>query len=60
MKVTFNGLPLEVAHVAELLPGRFFCGIGVCFGCVAEINGVPEVRACRHSLRDGDVIRTQK
>jgi succinate dehydrogenase/fumarate reductase-like Fe-S protein len=60
VKVTFNGLPREVAHVAELLPGQYFCGIGVCFGCVAEINGVPEVRACRHALRDGDEIRTQR
>lgn len=58
MKVLFNGDEREVGHPAELLPGRFFCGIGVCFGCVAEINGVPEVRACRHRLRDGDVIRT--
>ena len=58
MKVTFNGGQRDVAHVAELLPGRFFCGIGVCFGCVAEINGQPEVRACRHQLREGDVIRT--
>ncbi len=58
MKVTFNGLAREADHVAELLPGRFFCGIGVCFGCVAEINGTPEVRACRHRLQDGDTIRT--
>ncbi|MEU7478106.1 2Fe-2S iron-sulfur cluster-binding protein [Lentzea sp. NPDC042327] len=58
MKVTFNGLPREADHVAELLPGRFFCGIGVCFGCVVEINGTPEVRACRHRLADGDTIRT--
>ncbi|MFE9575482.1 (2Fe-2S)-binding protein [Nocardia sp. NPDC006044] len=36
-----------------------FCGIGVCFDCVATVNGVPDVRLCRRPARDGDRVTTQ-
>ncbi|MFI5776069.1 (2Fe-2S)-binding protein [Nocardia sp. NPDC051570] len=36
-----------------------FCGIGVCFDCVATVNGVPDIRLCRRPARDGDVVVTQ-
>jgi hypothetical protein len=36
-----------------------FCGIGVCFDCVATVNGVPDIRLCRRPARDGDTIATQ-
>ncbi|MVU82403.1 (2Fe-2S)-binding protein [Nocardia sp. ET3-3] len=36
-----------------------FCGIGVCFDCVATVNGVPDVRLCRRPARDGDAVTTQ-
>ncbi len=36
-----------------------FCGIGVCFDCVATVNGVPDIRLCRRPARDGDVVITQ-
>ncbi|MFC9436467.1 (2Fe-2S)-binding protein [Nocardia sp. NPDC057030] len=40
-------------------PRGVFCGIGVCFDCVATVNGVPDVRLCRRPARDGDRITTQ-
>lgn len=40
-------------------PRGVFCGIGVCFDCVVTVNDVPDVRACRRRLVDGDVVRTQ-
>ncbi|QBS40738.1 (2Fe-2S)-binding protein [Nocardia sp. CS682] len=40
-------------------PRGVFCGIGVCFDCVATVNGVPDVRLCRRPARDGDVVTTQ-
>ncbi|WP_433657731.1 (2Fe-2S)-binding protein [Nocardia sp. CA-128927] len=40
-------------------PRGVFCGIGVCFDCVATVNGVPDVRLCRRPARDGDNVTTQ-
>ena len=41
-------------------PRGLFCGIGVCFDCLVDVNGVPDVRACQRILADGDVISTQR
>lgn len=37
-------------------PRGVFCGIGVCFDCLVEVNGVRDVRACQRRARDGDVV----
>jgi len=36
-----------------------FCGMGVCFDCVAVVDGVPGTRACVTWVRDGMVIERQ-
>lgn len=36
-----------------------FCGIGVCFDCIAEVNGERDVRLCQRRATDGDSVRTQ-
>ncbi|MFI7004621.1 (2Fe-2S)-binding protein [Nocardia sp. NPDC050175] len=40
-------------------PRGVFCGIGVCFDCVATVNGVPDIRLCCRPARDGDSVTTQ-
>jgi hypothetical protein len=40
-------------------PRGLFCGIGVCFDCLATINGQPNQRACLVEARPGDVVTTQ-
>ncbi|GAB3398713.1 hypothetical protein GCM10027568_36110 [Humibacter soli] len=40
-------------------PRGVFCGIGVCFDCIATVNGVPDVRLCQREAQDGDVVTTQ-
>ncbi|MDA0567516.1 (2Fe-2S)-binding protein [Streptomonospora sp. S1-112] len=40
-------------------PRGVFCGIGVCFDCLVVVNGVPDVRACRRRVAEGDDIRVQ-
>lgn len=40
-------------------PRGVFCGIGVCFDCLVEVNGVQDVRACQRKARDGDAINTR-
>lgn len=40
-------------------PRGVFCGIGVCFDCIAEVNGERDVRTCQRRARDGDAVRTQ-
>lgn len=36
-----------------------WCLIGVCFGCLVEIDGVPGRQACLVPVRDGMTIRTR-
>ena len=40
-------------------PRGVFCGIGVCFDCLVEVNGDRDVRACQRRAVDGDVVVTQ-
>lgn len=35
-----------------------FCLIGVCFGCLCEVDGRRQVQACLEPVRDGLVVRT--
>lgn len=44
---------------AAAAPRGVFCGIGVCFDCLVEVNGVRDVRACQRAAREGDVVVTQ-
>ena len=41
-------------------PRGVFCGIGVCFDCLATINGRPNQRACLVEARPGDLVTTQE
>jgi sarcosine oxidase, subunit alpha len=36
-----------------------FCGVGTCTGCLVRINGIPNQRACRTIVRDGDRVETE-
>jgi D-hydroxyproline dehydrogenase subunit gamma len=36
-----------------------FCGIGVCFECLAVVDGIPNTRACMTFVRDGMTIEHQ-
>ena len=40
-------------------PRGLFCGIGVCFDCLATVNGDTDVRLCRRRARNGDVVTRQ-
>jgi predicted molibdopterin-dependent oxidoreductase YjgC len=40
-------------------PRGLFCGIGVCFDCLVEIDGCPDRRACLVPARPGLAVRTQ-
>ena len=37
-------------------PRGVFCGIGVCFDCLVEVNGLRDVRACQRRASEGDVV----
>lgn len=38
--------------------GGMFCGIGVCFGCTATVDGIADVRTCQRGAVDGVVVDT--
>ncbi|GAA4715367.1 2Fe-2S iron-sulfur cluster binding domain-containing protein [Promicromonospora umidemergens] len=44
---------------ADGAPRGVFCGIGVCFDCLVEVNGLRDVRACLRRAQDGDVVARQ-
>ena len=39
-------------------PRGLFCGIGVCFDCLVDVNEDRAVRACLVPVREGDEVRT--
>jgi D-hydroxyproline dehydrogenase subunit gamma len=59
------GVLLAAGHVswrttaAGRRPRGIFCGIGVCYDCLATVNGVRDVRVCQRLASDGDVVTTQ-
>jgi predicted molibdopterin-dependent oxidoreductase YjgC len=40
-------------------PRGVFCGMGVCFDCLVQIDGRPNVRACQAVLAEGMRVETQ-
>ena len=41
-------------------PRGLFCGIGVCFDCLVDVNGVPAQRACLLPACEGDRVTTSQ
>jgi D-hydroxyproline dehydrogenase subunit gamma len=41
-------------------PRGVFCGIGVCFDCMAVVNGLNDVRACQRRAEEGDIVAFQR
>lgn len=41
-------------------PRGLFCGIGVCFDCLVEVDGRADQRACLVPARGGISVRTQR
>ncbi|HGL4259909.1 (2Fe-2S)-binding protein [Burkholderia dolosa] len=37
-----------------------FCMMGVCFDCLVEIDGVPNVQGCMTPVRDGMQVRAMR
>jgi predicted molibdopterin-dependent oxidoreductase YjgC len=40
-------------------PRAPYCMMGVCFECLVEVDGVPNVQACMTSVREGMTVRRQ-
>lgn len=41
-------------------PRGLFCGMGVCFDCLMQIDGRPNMQACVTPVRDGMHVETQQ
>ncbi|QJQ95883.1 MULTISPECIES: (2Fe-2S)-binding protein [Halomonadaceae] len=41
-------------------PRAPYCMMGVCFECLVEIDGVPNMQACQVQVRNGMQIRAQQ
>lgn len=51
---------LELRRTVSDCPRGMFCGIGVCFDCLVEVDGLGDVRACQRRAHDGDVVNTRQ
>jgi predicted molibdopterin-dependent oxidoreductase YjgC len=51
-----NGVTSWRSTRKEGKPRGLFCGIGVCFDCLVEVDGEPNQRACMVRLTDGMCI----
>lgn len=40
-------------------PRGLFCGIGICFDCLLDVDGRPNQRACLVPARSGAVVSSQ-
>lgn len=40
-------------------PRGVFCGIGVCFDCLIEVDGEPNQRSCITTVKEGMVVKVQ-
>ena len=43
----------------ESQPRGIFCNMGICFDCLVEIDGRPNLRACQSFVVQGMRVRTQ-
>lgn len=52
---------LLVRHPDEGVTGtrNVYCGMGSCYECVAEVNGVPGTRTCITPVADGMRVNTK-
>lgn len=41
-------------------PRGVFCGIGLCYGCLVIVDGVPNVRACQTDAIPGMKVESQQ
>jgi len=47
-------------HAPDGAPRGLYCGMGVCFECVVEVDGDPSVRSCLTPVRAGMRIQTPR
>jgi predicted molibdopterin-dependent oxidoreductase YjgC len=50
---------VALRHTPGGAPRGVFCGMGVCFDCLAIIDGLPNTRTCTTWVRDGLEVRFQ-
>lgn len=56
---TLAGVMLVSGVFPRRGPGSaMLCGIGVCFGCTATVDGVSDVRTCQRPAVAGTVVTT--
>ena len=54
-----DGLPSFQRSPRYHRPRAPLCGLGHCTGCLVRVGGRPNVRACRYTPADGDVVSTR-
>jgi aerobic-type carbon monoxide dehydrogenase small subunit (CoxS/CutS family) len=40
-------------------PRGIYCGMGICFDCLVQIDGRPNMQACRIAVAEGMCVQTQ-
>jgi predicted molibdopterin-dependent oxidoreductase YjgC len=53
-----NGIMSWRRTPADGRPRGIFCGTGICFDCLVDVDDRRAVRACLVPVRDGDEVQT--
>ena len=40
-------------------PAGIYCGMGICYECLVNVNGVANTRACQSPIEEGMTIHTE-
>lgn len=56
--LAWSGNPTRLTPVLNA-PRTPWCMMGVCFDCLVEVDGKPNVQACMTQVSDGMVVRRQ-
>lgn len=54
-----NGIRVIRHQLVTGAPRGIYCGIGHCFECIAEVDGVPGQRTCLTPVCDGTDVRSK-
>ena len=54
------GLPSSRRTLKSGAPRGYYCGMGVCFECLVEVDGIGGLRACRTAVAPGIRVLTER
>lgn len=55
-----NGVGVFRTTPGSSSPRAPYCMMGICFECLLEVDGVPNVQSCQTEVVDGMIVKSQR